>query len=441
MAVAYTSSFENIGVHVAQFARLQDIYTDLATYETAIETQYNANSTLHFIDGAIDVLSSLRSSVEGFHTTIISHVTTVLTDKETMLDEMPQLTSSSVQDVLKEYYRVMVDGSQTIDRSTVTVGSSTKDHTNANTGTLLTDKVLDGVTAPGANFQANPNYIGVTSELAYPSDDVVVECTSDTVEGTESWVITGSATASSRFSYDSNNGSGGSTSMVTADGNSILTNGGFETWSSGTALGSPWSVTDSGAILARDAASYYLGSYSAQVTGDGTSDVYMTNAIYSSVTKGKRYVCILRYLGDASISAGTLKVYISGTGFTTEGTGEELDLNAAALAAATTWTTGSFFFNVPFNAPTDLKLNIDIENLSNTHTVNVDSAVIAPVVYHAGIAYAVARGTGKYTKGDRFTLTNTNNDAGVFQAFFRDAYGVQLPSSGSPSINDSLGTP
>ena len=54
MAVAYTSNFENIGVHVAQFSRLNDIYTDLATYETAFETQYNGNTTLHFIDGAID---------------------------------------------------------------------------------------------------------------------------------------------------------------------------------------------------------------------------------------------------------------------------------------------------------------------------------------------------------------------------------------------------
>lgn len=441
MAVAYTSVFENIGVHVAQFSRLADIYTDLATYETAVETQYNANSTLHYLGGAATVISTLRSSVEGFHSTILGHVSTILTDKETFLDEMPQLKSFGVLDVLKELYRVMVDGSQTIDRSTVTVGSSTKDHTNSGTGTLLTDKVLDGVTAPGTNFQANPNYIGVTSELGYPADDVVVECTGAATEGVENWTITGSAVASSRFSYQSNNGSGGSTDMTTADGINILSNGGLETWSSGTELGSPWAVTDSGGVVTRDGSSYYLGVYSLKVTGNGSADVFLTQDIFSSVTKGKRYVCIVRYLGNASASAGTLKSYVSGTGFTTEGTGEEIDLDDTDIAAATTWTTAHFFFNVPFNAPSDLKLNIDIENLSNTHTLNIDSIVIAPVVYHAGIAYAVARGTGAFVVGDRFTLSNSNNDAGVFQAFFRDAYGVQLPSSGTPSIADSLGTP
>jgi hypothetical protein len=61
-------------------------------------------------------------------------------------------------------------------------------------------------------------------------------------------------------------------------------------------------------------------------------------------------------------------------------------------------------------------------------------------VYHGGVAAAVVPGSSRFAAGDRFTFTVSNDAAGVFQEAFRKNYGVQLPSSGAPTIADALAT-
>jgi hypothetical protein len=63
-----------------------------------------------------------------------------------------------------------------------------------------------------------------------------------------------------------------------------------------------------------------------------------------------------------------------------------------------------------------------------------------PAVYHGGVAAAVVPGASRFAAGDRFTFTVSNDAAGVIQEAFRKNYGVQLPSSGAPTIADALAT-
>jgi hypothetical protein len=94
---------------------------------------------------------------------------------------------------------------------------------------------------------------------------------------------------------------------------------------------------------------------------------------------------------------------------------------------------------MPANIPSDLKLSITLTPaLTNAKTVLIDHMQFGPVDYHGGVHASVVDGVGETTKNDRYTFTVANDDAGVFQTFFRKGMKIQLPSHASPSISDSL---
>lgn len=73
-------------------------------------------------------------------------------------------------------------------------------------------------------------------------------------------------------------------------------------------------------------------------------------------------------------------------------------------------------------------------------SVLVDSMVFGPMVNFGNVQVALLRGKVDFVQNDTFTYETTNNNAGVFQTFFGRYYGVQVNSSTSPTIPDSLAT-
>ena len=156
----------------------------------------------------------------------------------------------------------------------------------------------------------------------------------------------------------------------------------------------------------------------------------------------RRYCLAVWLRKTGGIGSGDLTIQFEGTGYTAS-SAEKIYLNTAALDALslTTYSLHHCYINIPRNIPTDFELVVKSEGTLDIGVdVFIDSIAFGPVTYHGGIHAVVIAGVDDWLKGDYYTFTVANNDAGVFQTYFRKNYQFQLPSSGSPTILDSLAT-
>jgi hypothetical protein len=184
------------------------------------------------------------------------------------------------------------------------------------------------------------------------------------------------------------------------------------------------------------------------IWGDAKSLKFLGNASLAAIEitqpmtnlePGRRYAVAFWIQGTTGMSAGTLTIEPTGTGYTAGAT-EEISMNAAALAAQTTFGLEYFFFTAPDDIPEDFALSIKLSGTPSAHAVYIDTGAMGPVVYHGGVHANIVRGKDKFLKNDRIRVAVSNNEAGVVQTYFGKAYLAQLPSSGSPSIADTVAT-
>lgn len=136
------------------------------------------------------------------------------------------------------------------------------------------------------------------------------------------------------------------------------------------------------------------------------------------------------------VTAGTLTIQFEGTGYSAS-SGEKISSTVSSLGAS--YQLHHFFVTMPALIPSDFRLVIrwDGGTPSTGEKVYVDDIGLGAVNYGGGIGIVAVRNGSPFVRDDRYELTVTNTE-GVFQAFFRRVFGVQLPSSGSPSIADAL---
>tara|TARA_Y100000356_G_C11250178_1_gene286576 strand:- start:129 stop:1469 length:1341 start_codon:yes stop_codon:yes gene_type:complete len=436
----YTNLFEIIGEYVQRINDFVTIISDLETDRSQIETEMQANSApIALYSDNTTTFDGFKSAVVGWISSLTSKIQDVLNNKELVLDNFN--TTSGWEGVLIELINDMNDTSQTIQKSVVTIGSITATKTNSTAGTVLLDATLDGYNAPTRNSEAYEAYNGVASEMAATSDAMNITCVSDSVvssinENSESFEW-GGTVGSEVYSADvSGSGEGPSINPLKLNTGSYLTNADFETWTDASTVGT-WTKNSSDA--ATRSASPYKGTYAMSFVGDGSKTWdYSQPLVANSVNRYRRY-CLACYVkAESGIGAGSLEVKFTGTGFTASST-EKFTMDASALSAATSWTLKHFYINIPTVIPSDLAVSITLSGgLTSGKTVLIDELQFGPVVYHGGINAVVIMGAGVFRKNDNFSFTVSNNDAGKFQTFFRKGMGLQLPSSSSPSIADSL---
>lgn len=433
----YTNLFEVMGEYLQRINDYVTIISDLETDRSQIEAEMQANSApLNLYRDNTDVFDNFKSTTLSWITKLTSKIETVLNNDELVLDHFT--TTSGWDGILLELIPDMISASQTIKKSTITIGSVTDSKTNSTAGTVLIDGVLDGYSGPGRGFPAREDYNGVASELAPTSDAMVITCISDSVvsgisEGAERFAWGGTV---GEEGYTTNNsGTGAGPALSTLQNlTTTISNADFETWTDAT---TPGTWTESSGTVTRSA-SPYKGTYACSFVGDGSTVMTITQAVAGSFDRKRRY-CVACYVkGQTGIAAGALEIMFTGTGYTAGGT-EKISMDASALAAATGWTLKHFYINMPNDIPSDLKLSIDVKSgLTNAKTVIIDQVMVGPVVYNGGVNAVVVMGAGVFRKNDIFSFSISNNDAGVFQTFFRKGLGLQLPSSASPTIADSL---
>lgn len=440
----YDDLFENIGEFIQRVNDFVGLYSALDTDLSEIQAELSGNSRL-------DVYASLPSTFEGFKSTVHGwigimngKVRELLTHRDDVLEKLALGNQTDVRAVLRELIRDMNDASESVNASSVTIGGITKDAVNTNVGTLLLGKVLDGVSAPAARFAAHPEYNGLDSELALPADTLYVTCVADNptsgrAEGQESFQVVGKPT-STPFSHQ-DGGSGPGPTFQTLNTYSIFSGLEFESFTSDIPDGWTVDAGDPGVHILEETTTVYRGNAALKLVGDGSeSSISLSQElILSRVTPLRRY-CLAGWVrGTAGMSAGTLTIQFEGTGYTATSS-EKIELDSTALAAQTSYDVEHFYINMPQEIPEDMKLVIKLTGTPSAHAVYLDGFAFGPVTYHNGIHMAILAGAEKFLLGDRFTFDVTNDDNGVIQAYFRDAFQVQLPSSGTPTIDDSLAT-
>lgn len=432
MAVNYSNLFTlRLKAIITAITTLRTWYTDLDTIKADFDTKYVSASSQNLLGPMRDRIEASYSNAFSAIQVLAESTDLVLTDRATILNELPQLTNDSIQSVLPEIINDMIVNSQSVAASTVTIGAVTTVKTNANAGSLITSKKLSGIDNPAYYATANRKYADLDSQLSLTNDTLKITCVADsetdgTSFGAERFVVSGKPQAPSLFHWLSK-GSDGATSITVAQGASIA-NLTFDSFTS--------NVPDGWSVVAGTAGVSFL-SESVEIVNTGLSLEIAGNCELSLPVSPQplgHYCLGLLVKSDGLVSGATLNVFLEGTGYTTEAsTTREIVMNATALNAQTSFDLESFNVVLPAVVPDDLTIRIEVTGMS-AGKIYIDFGFFTPFVYHDGIALLIAGGREAFLRDDNFTFNVTNNDAGAYQAFFRDRYGVQLPTSGSPTL-------
>lgn len=455
MAFNYDSAPNGIFIQIGKIAKeYNDQRTEANTIDasiTAIVAVFEAMTA-----GAPELM------IEGFPTEgaawVEQHVgrranltdlaTTRFQDKVTVLDELI-LPTTSISSVMVALINDMIANSETVEESTVTLGSLTTGAANIGDGTVLFTKIMDGVTSPSTPprgvIAANLNYNGVNSEIANNETQVLIVKADSYVSG----VTEGSESLSRRgliadgIDGVSTDGSGTLTDVTVAHSATVnrLVNPDFETW---TVTDTPdnWTITAGAASTnvfeETNLTNVYHGLSSCQFLGDGVAtEVEIQQGFTASLIKAQKMYCVTcRLKGDASITLGDLTLIMKGTGYTAAST-EKVVVLAAAIP--TVFTLQSFFVIMPQEIPSDFVFSAEWSGTPTSgKNIWIDDFSMSEVQYGGGVGLVVVRGSTPFVLNDRFDLAVANDNTGKFQRFFLEAFNVQLPSSGTPSISDGL---
>jgi len=436
--VKYSNSF-NVLASTTLPAALQAICTQ---YGVAATTFGTAGLPIEGINGAFQ---GFQQTPAGWQSSLLNFITNTLTDQDTVLSQIPGLSSTDIDTVLAALIQAALDGAESFTANVVTVGSVTAASSNIGNGRCLVDATLDGYNAPTQNSQANQNYNGLLSQLVVPSETVLFTCKQDSgqsgvPEGSEVWDWQGGPSWP-LFDYHPQ-GSGTGPGLTTANGSTLGSNMGFESFSAN--LPTSWTAVAgvAGTDFAQDTSLFYRGSSSLKLIGTGLVQPELSQALSPVLFNSRRRYLVTLAARATGAIGGTPKfrARFTGTGYTA-GSTEKIDIFANTIATGS-WSLLNFYINIPNVVPTDWAIDFGIYNAALTAAtqVNVDAMTITPVPYWGGVNAQIMGGSTPFVIGDRFSLTISNNNAGVFQTFLGNAYGVQMPTSGSPTISDSLAT-
>ena len=457
MAVNYTNLFTEIGQPVKTINQLRGTtlsggggIPDLPALQNALEAALVAGTNHEMLDTVDSMFVTIKDGMIGFGDLVSDWITRRLTQRDRVLEVLDGIgNNTDVQSVLLEIYRDMLDQGETINRSTVTLGAVSADASNSGNGVVLLDKVLDGVTPPVAGSVPNILYAGEDSELAVKGETMTWTCITDedsdgVASGEEVFLWQGTVLPVSPFGWRQE-GSGVSVNVPTLNTHTIIANKDFDSWSGD--VPESWDVDEGvgGTDIVQESltADVHRGTSALRFVGDGATNPQISQTIpLRLLIPNRRYLLAVYVKADAAIAAGTLTIQFESPsgGYVAAGS-EQIVLNSAALSAQNAYGLEFFYINMPAQIPEDMELVIKMTGgLDAGKNVWVDSLAFGPVVYANGINSAIVAGSDAFTRSDRFTSLILNNDAGVFQTYFRKQFRVQLPSDALPTISDGLAT-
>jgi hypothetical protein len=427
MAINYTNLFADIGELIKAIEDIESFMSTIDTQRTATITSFDNSSVTNLVGDVESVFDAIISSCESNIQSLLSIAEQRLRDSSTVTLELPGLTSSNITEVVLELVSDMLNNSETVDKSTVTITDNGVTSSNTNVGSIITTKKLPGNVRPGRQFIANRYLAGVDSELPL-ADNLIIECVSDSqvgsARGSETFNISGNIPSKTTPYQFADGGNQGTTRLTVGSGllsffNPITSN-----------APDGWTITTgtAGSEFDEDTGTPFSSYDSTLRFIAAAGNAELRYNIYSLLTPGE--VCAFYYYYKSTGSgAGTIThtIVIDGSTILTAGTS----------VGATSWTLVSGVFTVPDNIGLDDGTTyLSMATTSVGVSTNVAGGGIVPMTYHAGIGFCVTDGEEAFLVDDYFSVDLANNNAGKFQRMFAQRFGTQLPSSGTPSISD-----
>ena len=442
MAVNYANLFENVGEYVQRVNDFAAIVAALDVDFAEISAELETNSRFDILEGEYQRFEQYKAQVLNWIGQMEGKIQDLLLHKSTMLDELVYGSDTSFQSVVDALWVAMLADAESIAANTVTLGTVTLAASGTSDGVMIVDKVLDGVNAPSSGYPVIPMYKTYDSQLAL-TDEMAATCVLDSetdnlTDGYESFQWAGRP-ASGDIYNGQTYGSGNGPTLKPIQAGGILLNAEFENFST-TNTPDNWTIS-TGTVSTHifSDTSVHRGTKALKFTGTAALAAINIYQGLTTVVPSKRYLVGFWVKGQAGTSAGTLTIQFEGTGYTA-GALEKITMNAAALAAQTTYGFEYFWVTMPTEIPSDFALVIKWTGTPSAHSLWVNGGGMAPAVYFNGHCAGITAGTNPFLRTDRFTYTVTNNYAGVFQTALAKLFGIQLPSSGSPTQADSLAT-
>jgi hypothetical protein len=264
---------------------------------------------------------------------------------------------------------------------------------------------------------------------------VSVVCTdSITSSGAERFSLTGYARTTAEDGHSAP-GSGSAPALGSVATSSLLLNGSLDSFTSD--LPNGWTLANGAATtnVLKNTTDLHAFTSSLELKSSGVATIRLEQP--TTLTNRKVY-CIsvwLKRSGGAWASGSTLTIKVGGTGWSVNvfSAGPE-------TLSSSAFTSHVVFFSTPDNLPSDVKVTVEWTSATGNvgKSIYVSGLFLSVPVKHAGVHYAVTRGDVPFLIGDSFTCTTTNARDGKFQDWFTRFYGVQLPSSATPTVSDAL---
>ena len=436
--INYMTLFQRVGKLVKYynlFYALQGGNISL-TAVSDIQAEYAGREDL--LPNIVSTFAGFQSNVQNWDQSLKTLADGVLGDLQVSLNAQ----SASTTTILPLLVDDMLLNSQTVQKNTIAA-------LNIQTGVITGTQVGNGMLFGWCNTSAGIPDERITNEY------VTFVCTIDQYGGASAGGETFSVTGWPSEQYYQNpapfNKGNGSTSLTVANegGSNLLINGDFEsvtTAVTGYNTPSGWAFSNTSAYVFSQLGGHAnnstqclgLGAYG----GNAPSGTITISQNIASVVSTENVYGVAGFLKAFNVSNGSnLAITISGTGISTY----YLYNQSPSSLSTSGWNVASGFFSIGSTIPSNLSLTISWtspRSAGSTANVFLDDFVLVSPTYFGNVGYFMVRGTADFLAGnpDSFGVVTGNNFAGVFQTFFASAYQVALPSSGSPSISDSLAT-
>jgi hypothetical protein len=348
MAFDYTTANSGVFCRLGKIIKKINAALSLATTTYPADLKeivdlYEAADLTAIIEGLYGTYEGFRGQVTGVRQALAGYADRTLLDRDTVLEQL-RVPQASIQAVLAALIQQMVDDGKTVQKNTVTLGSATASASNTGTGVVLATKVLDGWNSPLQGAAPHIRYNGLASELAVPSETMVVECVADsirdgTAEGAELFAWRGGI-PDAELGYQ-DEGSGQGPTVACANGSRTVQDGDFENWSDNTP--SNWTIAagTAGTHVFREASNVFRGSSAAKLLGNGAqATISLEQSVPPSLLKSRRRYCLsLRVKASSVPASGQLGIRFAGTGYaTTAPTNEVQDLQISGSPTGGTYT-------------------------------------------------------------------------------------------------------
>lgn len=446
MAVDLTALFTIIGKYVKS---INSVYADITTLNTLkgeIFAELEAENLEDLYVTLPAQITTMQSSITSWIQTFISNVEDLLTNEEYILENLP-ISETSVTAVLNAIFDQMITDSETIKSSVVSLGGSDVDQTTfqvagADTFDIFVTRLLDGTSDPSDLVTAHSSYNMVEGQLA-KSATIYAKCLSEEV-GSQSFQLFANSPDEASYTADTESPGTGPTIVDAYSENLISTNYDFTEWSGDNPTN--WTLAGGSAGTAWEDESG---------TGDGPLQINTVGVTLKrqipNLTRRKMYFFAASARFNGSTPTTTIKLRVESID------GASVYKNFTNVTLGDTADTKTIY---GFWAPgDDTNLNDvyfcfehDAETDSGSSTL-VGTCVVAPVTYFNGLGWAAFNGawywrydgnaeeyTPSVVTDDYGSIAVSNNNAGVFQTYFRKAHNIQLPTADSPTIADSLAT-